>query len=96
MVAYLAYNHTCQFTMNTLDYLVCSKLIESENQFRNHPNRFEGYEIGILSSLRPFISFLGAPFWSAISDKFHIHRIILVGTMFTSIVSRFENFFFNQ
>lgn len=40
-------------------------------------NGLTGAQIGVISSLPPLISLLASPFWSAIADRWQIHRTIL-------------------
>eukprot|EP01116_Phalansterium_solitarium_P005948 TRINITY_DN18272_c0_g1_i1.p1 TRINITY_DN18272_c0_g1~~TRINITY_DN18272_c0_g1_i1.p1 ORF type:complete len:516 (-),score=162.00 TRINITY_DN18272_c0_g1_i1:170-1717(-) len=46
--------------------------------------RYVGYsqsEIGLLLSITPFIGSVSATFWTGLADRFHKHKLLLVGNM---------------
>jgi PPP family 3-phenylpropionic acid transporter len=46
---------------------------------------FSGAQIGMLSALSPLISLAGAPFWTAIADKTHRHKLVMGATLLASV-----------
>jgi MFS family permease len=45
--------------------------------------------IGVLAGIRPFVTFISAPLWSSLADKFGIHRWIFLGCVAAIIGIRF-------
>jgi MFS family permease len=46
-------------------------------------------EIGFLSALRPFTTFVCAPLWSVIADKYRLHKKVLLGAILVVMSLRF-------
>ena len=48
---------------------------------------YTGWQLGVISALRPFVSALFSPFWAAVADKYGIHRhIFLIAVGVTTVV----------
>ncbi|XP_002160939.1 major facilitator superfamily domain-containing protein 6-A [Hydra vulgaris] len=47
-------------------------------------------QVGIIMGLKPFVNFLATPVWGALTDKFHIHKIVLIVSMTALITSTFS------
>ena len=47
-------------------------------------------QVGIIMGLKPFVNFLATPVWGALTDKFHIHKIVLIVSMSALITSTFS------
>jgi MFS family permease len=47
---------------------------------------YVGWQLGIVSAVRPFVSAACGPLWAAVADKYHAHRRIFLSTLFITTV----------
>lgn len=48
---------------------------------------YNGWQLGVISAVRPFVSAAASPVWAALADRYHIHRhIFLVAIAVTTLV----------